>query len=300
MSTRYALFLGCTIPARGRNYEMSARQVAGRLGVELVDIPEFCCCGFPVKSTFQKTALILAGRNLALAEQNGLDICTLCSACTSLMVESAYHLNHDEALRNEINNELAEFGLRYEGRTNVYHFTRILYEFVGIEKIKASITRALSGFRFAAHYGCHYLKPSEYFGRFDSPERPRSLDALIEATGAEAIQYQDKLQCCGGSVLAVDEGLALRMAGDKLSRLKQDGADALVSICPFCTVMYDDNQKKIESAIEGELGIPVLYLTQLLGLAMGMSGKELGLQMNKVKTRSLIERIESGEPVKSG
>ncbi|MCD6386047.1 CoB--CoM heterodisulfide reductase iron-sulfur subunit B family protein [Candidatus Sumerlaeota bacterium] len=300
MNDRYALFLGCTIPARGRNYEMSARQVARRLDVEFVDIAEFCCCGFPVKSTFQKTALVLAGRNLALAEQRGLDICALCSACASSLAESAHQLNHNEELRNEINMELANFGLNYNGKTNVYHFTRILYEFVGLDKIKASITRELNGFRFAAHYGCHYLKPSEYFGRFDSPERPRSLDALIEATGAEAVQYQDKLQCCGGSVLAVDENLAFQMAGDKLSRLKQEGVDALISICPFCTVMYDDNQKKIESVIEKELGIPVLYLTQLFGLAMGLGGKELGLQMNKVKTRTLLERIESGEAIRSG
>jgi len=98
----------------------------------------------------------------------------------------------------------------------------------------------------------------------------------------------------------VDENLAFQMAGDKLSRLKQEGVDALISICPFCTVMYDDNQKKIESVIEKELGIPVLYLTQLFGLAMGLGGKELGLQMNKVKTRTLLERIESGEAIRSG
>ena len=117
------------------------------------------------------------------------------------------------------------------------------------------------------------------------------MDDLIEVTGATAVQYQDKMQCCGGSVLAVDEALAHSMAGDKLARLKEDGVDGLISICPFCSVMYDDNQKKIEAAQETDLGIPVLYLTQLLGLAMGFNPKELGLQMNKVKTKSLLEKI---------
>ncbi len=293
MKLRYALFLGCTIPARGRNYELSARKVAEQLDIELVDIPEFCCCGFPVKSSFQQTALALAARNLALAEQQGLDICTLCSACNSQMAESAHLLNHDERLRTKINQELEKIDIQYGGKTEVYHFTRILFEQVGLEAIRKKITHPLDGYRFAAHYGCHYLKPSECFGRFDSPERAHSLDDLIEVTGATSVQYQDKMQCCGGSVLAVDEKLAYAMAGDKLQRLKEEGVDGLISICPFCSVMYDDNQKKIESETGIELGIPVIYLTQLLGLAMGVDPKELGLQMNKVKTKELLAKLSA-------
>lgn len=278
---------------------MSARLVADKLGIEFVDIPEFCCCGFPVKASLQQTALALAARNLALAEQQGLDITTLCSACTTLMVESAHQLNHDEALRNRTNEAIAPLGLQYKGTTNVFHFTRVLYEHVGLKVLKQHMVHEFSGLRFAAHYGCHYLKPSECFGRFDSPERPRSLELLIETTGATAVQYQDKMQCCGGSVLAVDENLAYRMAGDKLARLRKARVDALISICPFCSVMYDDNQKKIEGIVEQDLLIPVLYLTQLLGLAMGVDRKELGLQMNKVKTKELLDKIDSLVPTTS-
>lgn len=291
MNYKYALFLGCTIPARGRNYELSARKVAERLGIEFVDIPEFCCCGFPIKSSRQRAALVLAARNLALAEQRGVDICTLCSACTTLLVEADHQLKQDARLKDEVNRELSKLGLQYNGKINIYHFTRILYEVIGPATIRKSIKKDLSNFRFAAHYGCHYLKPSECFGRFDSPERPRSLDELISATGATAVQYQDKLECCGGSVLAVDEQLALKMAGDKLMRLKEAEAEALVSICPFCTVMYDDNQAKSEGVLKTTLGIPVLYLTQVLGLALGLSPNELGFQMNKVKTKGLLEKI---------
>ncbi len=292
MTFKYALFLGCTIPARSRNYEMSARKVAEKLDIELVDIGDFCCCGFPVKASYRMPSLALAARNLALAEKEGLDICTLCSACTTMLVEAAHELNENETLRAEVNKELAEFGLVYKGTTHVYHFTRILYEMVGLEKIREQVTRDFSGLGFAAHYGCHYLKPSECFERFDSPERPHTLDDLIAVTGAEAVQYQDKMECCGGSVLAVDETLAQRMAGDKLLRLKQRGVDGLISICPFCSVMYDDNQKKIATLLEEELDVPILYLPQLLGLAMGYERKELGLQMNKVKTKALLARIE--------
>ena len=224
----YALFLGCTIPARSRNYELSARKVAQQLGIELVDMNDFVCCGFPLKSADMDAAERMAAYNLSLAQKQDLDICALCSSC---------------------------------------------------------LHKDLSDLTIAIHYGCHYLKPSAVHNHFDDVEDPRSLDTLIGLTGAKVIDYPGRRNCCGGPLLPVEEALAASVSKEKLDAVKEAGADAICLVCPFCAVMYDGNQKSIESQYGVEYGLPVLYLTQLLGVAMGFDRKELGLNMNVVKTK---------------
>jgi heterodisulfide reductase subunit B2 len=288
---KYALFLGCTIPARSRNYEMSARAVAHRLGIELVDIFDFSCCGFPLKSSDMKQAGLLAARNLALAEAQGLPICTLCSACTSMLAEEAHLLARDRALLEEVNRKLGKVGLSYSGHVKVKHFARVLMEDVGLDRIREAVTVDLKGLPVATHYGCHYLKPSEIYEGVEDPENPSSLEALVTAVGARSVEYAHKRDCCGGAVLVADEETALKMAKGKLDHVKNAGAKAMNVVCPFCSVMYDDNQKSIENQFETSYGIPVLFLSQILGLAMGFDRKELGLNMNVVKTKGLTEEI---------
>lgn len=289
---KYALFLGCTVPARARNYELSVRKVADAFGIELVDVPDFSCCGFPLNSIDAETCLLLSARNLALAEEMGLPICTLCSACTGVLTETNRELREDGEVRAQVNEKLGQLDKAYNGGIEVKHFARILYEDVGIDTIKSSVKRDLGTLQIAAHYGCHYIKPSEIFEGFDDPEHPRSLDELIAATGASCVEYEDKIQCCGGGILAVDEDLALKMADSKLGHIKAAGADGISLICPFCSVMYDDNQRKIESTLERTYGLPVLYYPQILGLALGFEEKELGFNMNRVKARDLLAKIE--------
>ncbi|MBW2000031.1 MAG: CoB--CoM heterodisulfide reductase iron-sulfur subunit B family protein [Deltaproteobacteria bacterium] len=293
MSTesKYLLFLGCTIPARARNYELSARQVAKRLGVDLVDIVDFMCCGFPLKSGDVRSSDILGAYNLAIAEREGLAICTLCSSCTSALTEVAFELSGDRDKKERVNKSLVKVNLRYNGDARVRHFARILYEEVGLENIKRNLTRDLGGLRIAIHYGCHYFKPSEIYEGFDDPEDPETLDGLVSLTGATVVEYRGKKNCCGGPILPVDEGTALSVAKSKLDCLIEAKADALCLVCPFCSVMYDSNQKSIEAEFQVEYKLPVLYLTQLLGLAMGMDRKELGLNMNVVKTKNLLHSL---------
>ncbi len=288
---RYTLFLGCTIPARGRNYELSARRVAERLGIELTDVEDFICCGFPIKNAEQDSSLLLSAFNLALAQRNGMDICALCSSCTSALTETAHLLEEDEGMRKEVNKLLAKTGLSYDGGVRVRHFARILYEEIGPERISEHFNEELTGLRIAVHYGCHYLKPSEIYEGFDDPEDPRSLDALLKITGAEVVDYEGRKNCCGGPVLAVDENTALSVAKEKLDHIADAGANAICLVCPFCSVMYDSNQKSIEAKFGVNYGLPVLYLTQILGLAMGFERKELGLNMNVVKTKKLLADI---------
>jgi len=288
---KYALFLGCTIPARSRNYELSARKVAERLGIQFIDVEDFICCGFPMKNIDQRSSEVLGAYNLSLAQREGLDLCTLCSSCTSALTETAHHLSENGAARDRVNASLSRQGLRYDGKVKVRHIARILYEDIGEERIRGCLEKDLKGLKIAVHYGCHYLKPSEIYDQFDSVEEPVSIDGLVALTGAEVVDYPGKKRCCGGPVLPVDEKVALSVTKEKLDDIKGAGADALCLVCPFCSVMYDSNQKSIESEYGESYGLPVLFLTQILGLAMGFDRKALGLNMNVVKTKELLSNI---------
>ena len=286
---RYALYLGCTVPVRAMNYELSARKVAESLGVELVDVDGFSCCGFPAKPLDWQAGLLMAARNLALAEAQGLDVLTLCSACTGTLTEANYQLKKDAELCAWVNEKLSEMGRTYRGTVRVRHFARMLYEKIGIEALRETVKVSLESFRFAQHYGCHYLKPSHLYDGFDDPENPQSLSRLIEVTGARVLHYEDEGQCCGGGILGFDEETALLLTKQKLDHVVAVGADAMVLLCPFCAIMYEANQRRIENLYETSYKLPVLYYPQILGLAMGFSPEEMGFKLNRVKPRKLIE-----------
>lgn len=288
---RYAFYLGCTVPVRAMNYEMAARKVAERLGIELVDVDGFSCCGFPAKPLDWQAGLLMAARNLALAEAQGLDVLTLCSACTGTLTEADHRLKEDAELRAWANEQLAEMGRTYKGTVRVRHFARMLYEKVGVEALQEAVTVPLADFGFAPHYGCHYLKPSHLYDGFDDPENPQSLDRLIKAAGAGVVRYEDGGQCCGGGILGFDEETALLVTKQKLDHVVAAGADAMVLICPFCAIMYEANQRRVERLYETSYKLPVLYYPQILGLAMGFSPEEMGLKLNRVKPRELLKAL---------
>jgi len=289
---KYALFLGCTIPARARNYEVSARGVASRLGIEFVDIKDFVCCGFPMRGIDRRSAWLMGAYNLALVEEKGLDICTLCSSCTSALTEVVHSMGSSHAEEHaDMLTSLQKMGFQYSGRVKVRHIARILFEEIGKEKIKKTLEKDLSGLKVAVHYGCHYFKPSEVYDGFDDPEVPYTIEELVRHTGAEVVDYPGKKRCCGGPVLPVEEKVALTLAKQKLDDIKEAGADLICLVCPFCALMYDGNQKGIEAEFQETYNLPVLYLTQLLGIAMGIDRKSLGLNLNVVKTKKLLERF---------
>lgn len=289
---KYGLFLGCTVPVRAQNYELAARNVAKNVGVELVDVENFACCGFPIKSVDEHSTYLLAARNLAVASALGLDILTLCSACTGTLTEVSRKLETEPDFRQAMNQGLAKIGAVYTKTVTVKHFVRFLYEDIGLDTLRRKVKKRLTGLTFAAHYGCHYLKPSELYAGFDNPEFPHSLDDLITITGADFVDYENKKFCCGGSILGIDENVALQMSKTKLDSVAKTEVDGLVSICPFCSVMYEDNQKKIESRSQTSYNLPVLYYPQVLGLALGLNGIELGLKMNKIKLDKILEKCQ--------
>ncbi len=286
------LYLGCTVPVRNLNYELAARLTAEKLGIKFRDVEAFGCCGFPLKSLDAFDTLVVAARNLAIAEKKGLEICALCNACAGTLAETAHALDTDAETKARVNERLAMVGLRYEGPVRVRHYMRLLWEEVGLDAIRAAVTKPLDGVVLAPHYGCHYLKPSELTVGFDSPDVPRTLAELITATGARSVEYPSLKDCCGGGVLGFSEQVANALAGTKLQDVARTEAHALVLVCPFCNVMYEGQQKKIFKETGLDLKVPVVYYPQILGLALGLSSQELGFKLNRVKPSELLKIVE--------
>jgi len=288
----YLFYLGCLIPYRLASYEISARKVLGKLNVKLVEMPDFNCCGFPLAPVNYELALTLAARNLCLAEQRKLNILTLCNGCFGTLNEVNKMLKEDRTLRDRINGYLQTVGMEFKGETSVKHIVHLLTEDIGLEKLKEYVSNPLSGLRVAQHTGCHLVRPAKKVDRGDNPEEPRLLKDLIRLTGAECVDYMDEAECCGNTIIGVNEEVPFELAKEKLERVKAAGAQALITVCPSCHMMYDFNQPRIERKFNEKFGIPVLHYTQLLGLAMGFQPEEIGLNQLRVKPIDLLSQIQ--------
>jgi heterodisulfide reductase subunit B2 len=292
-NSKYLIFLGCAVPYRVSAYEISARKVLAKLGVELVEMPEFNCCGLPLDPVSHETMLILAARNLALAEQKGMNIITLCPGCAGTLKKVNKILKQDKDLKEQINAHLKESGLEFKGTIETKHLLQVLKEDIGVENIRKAVVKPLSMLKVAEHNGCHILRPKEYIG-FDDPEDPQTLKMLIEATGATCLDYVDETECCGAPSVGVSDKVALQLARDKLSHVKQVDAQALITICPFCHIMYDTNELRIEKMFNEVYGIPVLHYPQLLGLSLGMAPEELAFGELRVNASKLLKQVSEG------
>jgi heterodisulfide reductase subunit B len=287
----YALFLGCTIPARQPNYELSARKTLEKLGVELVDLDNFtCCCPPPIQSINLETSQAVAAYNICLAEEAGLDIVALCNGCFESLAMANAALKKDKNRRAKINEILAEVGKEFKGTIEVKHFLQVLIDDIGVKGIKASVVKPLSNLKVAPFYGCHSLRPSELL-EFDDPERPHILEDLIEALGAESVEYRDKLKCCGGLLRGVSDDLALNLAREKLVNTSKAGAECITTLCPFCFVALDIGQLQVKSKFNEVYDMPIIHYSELLALALGVAPEELALRSHKVKTDKVIEKI---------
>lgn len=286
----YSVFLGCTIPTRQMNYEQSAREVAKTLGIELLD-DVYGCCGFPLEPVDEVKALAMAAANIKITSNSGRDLVALCSACGEMLCKTEKRLEEDETAFKAVNKILTQANIEYKGeKPRIIHFARMLYEDYGLEKLKAKVKHPLTTLKIASHPGCHYVRPSALYPGFDDPEFPGTLDRLVEATGAQPLDYEDKTDCCGGSILAVREDIAKSMTGNKLLKLVGK-ADAMVVICPFCGIMYDKYQKTLEEELQKKMGIPIIYYPQLLGLALGIDPSKLGFDVNSVSVQELLSKV---------
>jgi heterodisulfide reductase subunit B len=270
---------------------LSARKTLAKLGVELVDLDNFtCCCPPPIQSINLETSQAVAAYNICLAEEAGLDIVALCNGCFESLAMANAALKKDKKLKAKINKILAEVGKEFKGTIEVKHYLQVLIDDIGVEGIKASVIKPLNTLKVAPFYGCHSLRPSELL-EFDDPERPHILEDLIEALGAESVEYRDKLKCCGGLLRGVSDDLALDLAREKLVNTTKAGAECIATLCPFCFVALDIGQLQVKSKFNEVYDIPILHYSELLALALGVAPEELSLRSHRVKTDKVIEKI---------
>ncbi len=289
---KYALFLGCNIPARVDQYDASARAVLRQVGVQLKDIREFNCCGYPMRNVDQKAFLLSSAVNLALAEKAGLDILALCKCCFGTLKEAEHLLKEHGSLQKEVHELLAQKGLEYTGKIQIKHFLSVLYHDVGLDTLKSNITRQYKDCNIATHYGCHALRPSK-ITRFDDPVAPSIFDKLVEVTGAKSVDWTRKLECCGAPVLGFNDDLSMNLTKKKISSGKKAGADYLCSACPYCHLQFDTVQKMMVSGNGSDPLASVLY-PQLLGLCMGIDEKALGININQLDISGVTSFFDSG------
>ena len=291
---KYAYFPGCSIHASAKEYEMAAQAVNKRLDIEFVEIPDWNCCGSidAVHAYNPLLSVSLAARNLALAENMNMDIVTLCSACFFTLSRANNVLRENTDMKTKIDKAIDNAGLKYAGGVKVRHYLDILTNDVGLDKIRQQVKTPLRGLKVAPYYGCLVVRPAG-IQKFDDPEHPMSMDRIVEALGAEAVYYQDKTRCCGASLVITDEDVMMEMTKSPLLTAKNAQANCIVTPCPMCHFNLDAKQKDIESHFKIDIGLPVLYITQLIGLAFGLSPKELGLHRNIVSPARIIEKAKA-------
>ena len=278
---RFALFHGCNIPSRVEQYADATAAVCARLDIELVEQADFNCCGYPVRNNDHRAYVLSAAKNLAVAEQAGLDMLVMCKCCYGSLKRAEYFLNQDPELKTEINRVLARESLEYQNKAQVKHLLSVLYHDVGLERLKGELSKAFSGLQIAVSYGCHALRPS-VITAFDDPVSPKIFDELVEATGAFSVEWTRKLDCCGAPLTGINDRLAVDIAQKKIDSAREAGAQFICTACPYTQLQFDRMQKRMTAqSNNGEPIAPILF-PQLLGLSMGIDEKTLGISKNEI------------------
>ena len=292
---RYALFAGCMIPAKYPGFESATRAVADVLGVELVDLP-FGCCPAPtvMKLVHYNSWLALAARNLCVAEEEELNILSLCNGCTNTLKEANQVLRLDGALAKKVNKLLEPHGRQFKGTVTVKPLLDVLCEDVGLDAISEKVRERLS-FRVGCHYGCHFFRPPHVM----YPDRlspalslvPTQMDDLLEAVGIETVQYSRRLLCCGSALgTKVDLEAANKITQEKLNHMVEGEVEAISVGCPSCFEQFDRAQVQLSRKTDRSYKMPVFHIAQLMGLAFGVDRGKLGLEQHRTKTDKLLAR----------
>jgi len=296
-SLKVAYWPGCV--SRGFTTELhgSMALVADKLGIELVELDRANCCGAGVIAEHnQELADTLNARTFALAQKTGLQMMNICSTCQGAQSECQQRLDADSAYREHINEALGSAGLEYvkgrDGWSNK-NFLWLLVEDYGLDRLKAKVQRPLSGLRIGPFYGCYIVRPKHRLGYEEHPERDLYLEQLIEALGGEVVEYDGARKCCGFPVITMNRETSLRQAGTHVGDALDAAADCLVTPCPLCHLNLDMQQPEAASVVNRELGLAILHLPQLVGLALGYEPKQLGMGKHIASTGWLEERLDA-------
>ena len=274
----YSYYPGCSLSATGKAYDVSARAVCERLGIRLEELPDWNCCGATAYFSVEETAsMAVAARNLAIAEQIGHDLVTPCSACYITLAKTNYYFREYPEVRDRIRSALGAADLDYKGTIEVRHLLYMFEEDYGWDRLQDHLGARGISLAVAPYYGCQIVRP---FTEKESPDIPVSMDRLIEACGSRVVDYPLKTKCCGAALTGIDEKGALGLIHTLIECADRNGADCIITPCPLCQTNLDAYQFKVNSAFGTKFHIPVLFFTQLIGLALGMGEKELGLEMS--------------------
>jgi heterodisulfide reductase subunit B len=294
VSLEYSLFTGCVASTREIGYELALRNVFEKLDITLKNVDDFSCCqpACLVHSVDYVKGLALTTRNLAVAEEHGLPMMTLCSSCFGNLSRAKYLLDTNLELKIKVNELLNKAGREYNGSVNIDHVVTALYNDYKIENLIKMISQPLKNIKAAPFYGCHIFMPVKY-SQFDDPEHPVKLDNLISLTGAEVIEYPEKTNCCigcGSFFGEVSEEASVLLAENIVRSAAEKDADCIVTTCPFCIMQLEIGQIKLKEQ-DKDFGIPVLHYVDLLGLSMGLGPDELGFELRRINIDPVLECI---------
>jgi len=292
---KYAFFQGCNIPIRIQQYAVATTAVLKLFDVDLEVIDDFNCCGYPIRNVDEKSYILPSARNLALAEQAGLDIMVICNCCFQSLKKAQQMLANDQALAAELNEVLQKEGLHYTGKTRINHFLTILHEDIGLEAIKARLNHRYTTLNTAVIHGCHLLRPQK-ITKFDDSFIPGITDSLLQVAGAESIDWRGRLECCGAALAGINDELASRLFMEKIDNARAADAEFIVPICAYCYLQFDTaqiNNLKAQPAKANSRPFPVLLYPQLLGLCLGLQPAALGLADNQTISSAEIESLQA-------
>lgn len=293
---KYALFLGCAIPIKYPGFEAVTRLVCERLGIELVDLPFSCCPPTTsLKLVHYDSWLALAARNICLAEEQGLDLLTLCSGCVNTLKEANHVLKQNEAKKRRVNRILEDSNHCFQGSVQVTHILDVLYQDSVVERIIREKKRDIP-LRIGCHYGCHYFRPPKvmYPEELSDAESyvPVRMDHLLSIIGVEPIEYSRKFLCCGSPLGAnMDQEAGYAITRQKLGYIQERNIQAVSVICSSCFEQFDMGQIVLAKKSKDRVKTPIFYLTQLIGLALGFSPREVGVDVHRVKSKKLLEEM---------
>ncbi len=286
--TRFAYFPGCSLSSSGYDYHLSLKYVARALGIDLVEVRDWVCCGASsAHATSHLLSIALPVLNLSHAEKDGFEkLMAPCLACLSRFKAANVELDTDPDLKNKIQDI---FDYTYQGKVKVYHPLEVFLE-MGPERIRERLRKKLTGLKIACYYGCVLTRPPK-IAQFDNVEDPQSMDAIVNLLGATSLPWSFKTECCGVSMTLTRSDIVLKLTNDILREAKEAGADAIAVACPLCQANLDGRQRQIEEAYQVRYRIPVLYITQLMGLAFGAFPKEVGIQKLLTSPREVLGSI---------
>ncbi len=286
---KYAYYPGCSAHSTARDMHESSLAVAHVLGIELAEINGWTCCGATAAhQTDRQLAVSLPAANLVRAREMGMDMVVSCAACYNRSKTANYEILSSPDVRRQVSEVL---GKDYDGSVKVRHLVEVLLEDVGIENMQKIFTKSLKGLKVASYYGCYLVRPPEVT-KFDDPENPTFLDRLVRAMGGESLDWPCKIDCCGGSMGLTRTDVVVKLTAAIIEMAEASGADCIAVACPMCQSNLDLRQKDIEKATGKRFNMPILYITQLIGLCLGISPKELGVDRLMVAPATVLKTVK--------